>query len=236
MELPGKPLNATYQNEERDQIRRDLIEYCTQHCIGSPTLQSRIAAANDRTIDEVNNKTLQRFLAGQHRTNDAFVWLCHKFLLGVDVADPVKQFGDAATAFFQCSADIDAIASVSGQYDITAYGDGDEDTEQSSLDLVPVADRPYLRATEEVGGRAGGNTHEAMFEGVAFLRPKGFSIVLRDTLTRRQKWHMLYPGPPSKPDEFAGQMMTPLFFGSSEGANAISRVRMSKKGIAAHGS
>lgn len=230
MQLPDTPLNAMYENEDRDQIRRDLIAYCTQHRIGSPTLQSRIATANDRTHDEVNNKTLQRFLAGKHRTNDAFVWLCHKFLLGTDTIDPVKSFGDAASQFFTHVSEPDSLAAVTGDYEIAIKGDDAGGISESSrLVLSPVAERSYLRAAEEVSRGDDDNSHLTQFEGVAFLRPRGLSLILRDNLTRRQKWHLYYRAAPTMPNEFHGEMMTPLFFGSSDGANSVFRARMTRK-------
>ncbi len=230
MQLPDTPSGAMYEEEDRDKLRRDLIEYCTQHCIGSPTLQSRIAAATGRTTDEVNNKTLQRFLAGKHRTNDAFVWLCHKFLLGIDVTDPVKSFGDAANEFFMYNGDPDTLSRALGAYNIEAVWNEEDDvfSEHSLLVLTPVPERAYLRAEEEVGKGHDSNSHNMSFEGVAIIRPNGFSIVLRDILTRRQKWHVLHPSLRLRAGEYAGEMIPPILFGSPQSERSVFRVRMTK--------
>ncbi|MCP4935648.1 MAG: hypothetical protein GY927_15930 [bacterium] len=185
----------------------------------------------------MNNKTLQRFLAGQHRTNDAFVWLCHKFLLGVDVADPVKSFGDAASQFFMHSHDPELIADAIGEYEISTEvdeADGDMSV-LTQLKLSPVANREFLRAEEQARRGENDNEHAVPFEGVAFFKPNGLSLTMRDALTRRPKWHLLYHSAPSAKFEYSGQTMTPLFFGNSEGANSIFRVRVSRKDEA-HGS
>ena len=51
--------------------------------IGVPTLQVRIADAAGRSQDLIPLKTLQRFLAGATRTNDAFLIPCHQFASGL---------------------------------------------------------------------------------------------------------------------------------------------------------
>ena len=217
MELPETPSKATYSADDRALIRDQLLAYSEQHRIGTPTLQTRIAEASGRHAYELSNKTLQRFLAGATRTNDAFVWLCHKFLHSVDAVDPVKSYGDAAMAFFQHVADPE-FAAVAGAYSIDERDKG-ETIGQSRLTLAAVSDRPYLRA-EESSDDGGG------YEGIAFKRTKGLSLILRDRLTRLQRWHVYFPGPGDDPAILTGQTMTPRFFGHAEGGNAVAHARM----------
>ena len=119
MDLPESPAKAAYSADERTLIRDQLLAYCEQHQIGTPTLQTRIATASDRQGYELSNKTLQRFLAGATRTNDAFVWLCHKFLDGTESERPVVSFGRALCAYYQHETDANAIIGVAGTYEKT---------------------------------------------------------------------------------------------------------------------
>jgi hypothetical protein len=234
MNLPQSPSQAMYDDKDRDLIRRQLLGYMEQHRIGTPTLQARIAGSSDRSLDEVNNKTLQRFLAGRHRTNDSFVWLCHKFTLGVDAADPAREFGDAACRFYQHNDDADAVRDAAGEYEIAACAEdrGSEPVAYSKLKLDPVADRPFLRALESVIDHRAGEQNvpddsPLEFEGVAFARVKGLSIVLRDVLTRRQRWHLFYPVPGD--GEYAGSVMTPSHQGTTVGHNDVNRIEVTRQ-------
>ena len=62
-----------FDTAERERIRAAILRYMEAHRIGVPTLQARIAQAADRSLDLIPLKTLQRFLAGATRTNDAFL-------------------------------------------------------------------------------------------------------------------------------------------------------------------
>jgi len=222
--------------EDRDTIRRRLLGYMERHSIGSPTLQARIADASGRTLDEVNNKTLQRFLAGRHRTNDAFVWLCQKFLMGTESEDPVREFGDAALRFFLAEDAARDVAAVTGTYRLTCRDEDEkEDRAYSALTLQPVEGRDYLHAEEEVAdvrarARGKGDDNPLRFEGVALARPGGISLVLRDVLTRRPKWHSLYKAAVDRHRDghYSGAVVTPVYMGSGLGANDVREVKVRK--------
>lgn len=206
-----------------------------RHRIGTPTLQARIADAAGRTLDEVNNKTLQRFLAGKHRTNDAFVWLCQKFLMGTDSEDPVREFGDAALRFLLPEDAGRGVAAATGTYRLTSrVEDETEERDYSKLTLHPVDGRDYLRAEEEVvdlRGRARqGEDNPLRFEGVALARSGGLSLILRDVLTRHPKWHALYKSATDRhrQDRYRGSVLSPIFMGSGLGANEVREITIRK--------
>lgn len=225
-----------YALEDRDTIRRQLLGYMERHSIGTPTLQARIADAAGRTLDEVNNKTLQRFLAGRHRTNDAFVRLCHRFLLGTDSEDPIREFGDAALRFFLPEDAPRDVAAAAGTYRLTSREDDEpEERDYSALVLQPVEGRDYLHAEEavvDVRARATGKGEDnpLRFEGVALVRSGGLSLVLRDVLTRRPKWHSFYKAAADRhrDGQYSGAVVTPVFMGSGLGANDLREVKVRK--------
>jgi hypothetical protein len=74
---------ARFDTAGRARIRAAMLRYMEAHRIGVPTLQARISEASDRSIDLIPLKTLQRFLAGATRTNDAFLIPCHQFVSGL---------------------------------------------------------------------------------------------------------------------------------------------------------
>lgn len=88
-----------FDQADRDRIRRALLRYRLEHAIGVPTLQKEIAAANDLSLDRVPLKTLQRFLTNSHRSNEAMVRFCDRFVAGFAVADPVAALGEQLASF-----------------------------------------------------------------------------------------------------------------------------------------
>lgn len=93
------PAKNRFDQADRDRIRRALLRYCQEHAIGVPTLQKRIAEANDLTLDRVPLKTLQRFLGSEHRTNEAVVRFCDQFVANLEEADPIAALGEQTAAF-----------------------------------------------------------------------------------------------------------------------------------------
>ena len=95
-----------YDELVRERVRRELVHYKEEHGIGVPALQQRIADAIEDTPDRIPLKSLQRFLAGTHRTEDALVHLCIVFLSKVipfaqemDMARSLAQFFRYAPVF-----------------------------------------------------------------------------------------------------------------------------------------
>ncbi len=101
-----------YDDSERERIRRLLLRYKDDHSVGVPTLQLRIAESiGDANPDRVPLKSLQRFIAATHRTDDALVDHCMNFLMSVapppaedDLANALKTFlGADLTEVGDCS-------------------------------------------------------------------------------------------------------------------------------------
>lgn len=92
-------LKNRFDQADRDRIRRALLRYCQEHAIGVPTLQKEIAAANDLSLDRVPLKTLQRFLGNTHRSNEAMVRFCDRFVGNVADIDPITALGEQVAAF-----------------------------------------------------------------------------------------------------------------------------------------
>jgi hypothetical protein len=84
---------ARFDIAARARIRAVILRYMEAHRIGVPTLQARISEATDRSIDLIPLKTLQRFLAGATRTNDAFLIPCHQFVSGLPDYAGLQQAG-----------------------------------------------------------------------------------------------------------------------------------------------
>ena len=90
----------SFDEPARERIRQALRRYMQTHNIGAPALQERIAEATNRPSHLVSLKTLQRFLDGQHRTQDSFIALCMSFLAQVVPAPSHENLGYALAAFF----------------------------------------------------------------------------------------------------------------------------------------
>lgn len=89
---------TAFDAAERARIRAALLRYMEEHRIGVPTLQVRIAKASGRSPDLIPLKTLQRFLADSHRTNDAFLIPVYEFTKEMPTTAPTDQFAAVATA------------------------------------------------------------------------------------------------------------------------------------------
>lgn len=87
-----------FDQADRDRIRRALLRYMQEHAIGVPTLQKEIATANKLSLDRVPLKTLQRFLGNTHRSNEAMVRFCDRFVSSTDT-NPIDALGEQIAAF-----------------------------------------------------------------------------------------------------------------------------------------
>jgi hypothetical protein len=70
---------STFDQTDRERLRAALFRYMEEHRIGVPTLIAHMAKAVKREARYIPQKTLQRFLAGEMRTNDASVAIFHEF-------------------------------------------------------------------------------------------------------------------------------------------------------------
>lgn len=82
-------------------MRSALLRYMQENRIGVPTLQVRIAQTSSRSVDLIPLKTLQRFLAHSHRTNDAFLIPVYQFSSGLPAQDGDTGIAQTLGRFFR---------------------------------------------------------------------------------------------------------------------------------------
>lgn len=122
---------APFDEDEREHIRRALNQYRLDHQIGVPTLRQHISIATGRTRSDprgndpflIDQKTLQRFLKGSHRTNDSFLIPLAQFVSSLPAPPAANRLGTALSAFFGPSStgsasDLSDPAHLAGAYDI----------------------------------------------------------------------------------------------------------------------
>jgi len=103
---------------EREQIRTALRRYMQHHDIEETILQQRMEQHLDRTdIPYVKKRSLQRFLAGTHRTDDDKVHRYNKFLQKV-APPPVESKVGAGLAefFYPAGGPARSVADYAGRY------------------------------------------------------------------------------------------------------------------------
>lgn len=193
-----------YDRAERERLRRRLLGYMDSQQIGVPTLQQRLAAATSRNPHEIPLSTLQRFLAGKHRTNDVFVRFCQQFLLTISAPEGYAEFGEALSGFYRAAQGNGAsspasVAKLAGQFRVFRRG-GNGDPEAKSFALIefaPVASASFVQVTESVIDSPDSlqaqvsKARRREFDGVALARGNGLLILLRDVLTRADKAYRL---------------------------------------------
>jgi hypothetical protein len=69
----------TYDLEQRERVRQDLLAYKLRHKIGAPALAARIHEANPH-IQLIDQRRVSRFLARRHHAEDMFIGWCVTFL------------------------------------------------------------------------------------------------------------------------------------------------------------
>jgi hypothetical protein len=111
---PGRTVLLTIDDAERERIRHGLNRYKELHGgIGDPELCERIVAATNLPV---RLSTLQRFLKGKHRTDDAAVHRYKKFLQMVAPPPAEDELGRALLTFFHvqpgADGDLSAMAGV----------------------------------------------------------------------------------------------------------------------------
>lgn len=149
-------MRPVFDEESRARIRKGLEAYREQHGVGTPTLQSRIAEAigdNDK-VERVPLKTLQRFLEGKHRTDDAFVKHCETFLLAVAPPPPEEIFAEGFSSFLLSDSETDYAPAIGTYWSfITAeepQGGRAIWMPYSILTLEQTSSKSYLLANEQV--------------------------------------------------------------------------------------
>ncbi|RIK59422.1 MAG: hypothetical protein DCC64_15855 [Planctomycetota bacterium] len=122
-----------FSEADRQRIRSALQRYMRDHKIGVPTLRERICKATGRIRNTpsgddpylVPQKTLQRFLAGSHRTQDLVLVPIAEFAKSLPARNVVEELAAAASGFFSQSDPSEAkgsraSAAIAGKYDLLA--------------------------------------------------------------------------------------------------------------------
>jgi len=145
-------MRPAFNEEDRERIRQGLLFYKESHNVGVPTMQLRIAeVVGDGNPDRVPLKSLQRFLAATHRTDDALVQHCAAFLERVAPPPPEARLGDLLKDFLIASAGRDEdYGKLSGSYHSYFKANDDAWTPYSVLTLEQAASPHYLIAHESV--------------------------------------------------------------------------------------
>lgn len=192
-----------YDLKERARIRRSLRRYMEEHRIGTPTLQLRIMKADARGR-ELPLSTLQRFIAGSHRTSDAYVDMCRRFLESAGMAGETVDLAEALAAHFGDEDSEQARARAAAFADLYRIEATPWDAERSGnapyaiarFDQVPG--KPYLKVAEEAHdmARPVGSARRHRYEGTLVFNNRLVHGFLRSCLTRQPKTYTLrYPGP-----------------------------------------
>ena len=143
-----------YDELVRERVRRELVHYKEQHGIGVPALQQRIADAIEDTPDRIPLKSLQRFLAGTHRTDDALIHLIIVFLSKVIPFAQEMDMARSLAQFFRYSPDFGmSYWNLTGTYHGYIHSDAKEaeaGIPYSIMNIEPARMPTYLGASEFV--------------------------------------------------------------------------------------
>ena len=256
MELPSSASQAMYDEKDRELIRRRLRAHMARFKMGVPALQGKVTEAAGRTPDQLPLSTLQRFVAAKvrkdkieregkakqpMRTNDAVVWMCHKFLLEVNEPDPVSEFGDAACRFYQHDADQKQLPELAGSFAVDQLAGptkeeprGSMRNSYSTLVVEQVPHAPFLRVEETIEDRTlsaalSRREHEYHAEGVALRQGGALMVLLRDALTRQTKSYVFSAAPDEETGEHDGMVTAPFFDGVFIAASRSSNIAVKRE-------
>jgi hypothetical protein len=196
---------SSFDQPDRERIRAALFRYMEEHRVGVPTLIAHMAKAIKRDQRYIPQKTLQRFLAGEMRTNDASVAIFHEFASKLPAAkDDLAELALALGSFFKPVAvpggPLQSAALPLGP--LQTYSDPPQTIVKVHLGTLtflprspgqvrlteqvfpPVLDRDTRPAGEQ--SREGRGEH---FEGIATSCGNLHLGVLRSSATRRPRVH-----------------------------------------------
>lgn len=202
----------------RERIRRGLRAYMEANRIGTPTLLGRIMEADAPRFREMPLSTLQRFIAGRHRTLDSYVGMCQQFLekqgaaLAPEFGEALHRFiGHAPSPAAEALPIGTALEVVADSYEIALTGAGQEKA-YGEITLSRDPRQNYLHAQETVFGEYSDrlNRRERIpFSGAAVLSGAQLFVVLRNSLTRSPKCYAVStlnaPGEPAASPRFNGE-------------------------------
>lgn len=179
--MTASKTHEMFDQAARDRIRRKLRDHMTGHGIGVHKLAERIQGAQPHK-NEIPIKTLQRFLAGSHRTNDSYVGNFRQFADGLPDADPVGELGRAMAAFHDAEESDHFV----GSYTLTFNENRSPDGALDVAYLGAKADSRFCRVTERFTVQ-----RLIVSDGVLVSRGDTAIIVLRDRLTKSPTEYLL---------------------------------------------
>ncbi len=200
----------TFDETEREGIRRALRGYMSDHRIGVPTLNERIEKADAPLHREMPLSTLQRFLRGKHRTSDFYVEMCAAFLRKMDLPIAPHAFGVSLASFYSVptgeaaepmAMSIDGLAGNYRVYLMAAQTESplpvrpQSKTPSSWMTLSGLPGRGFLIAEEDIRVDPSDpkNKRRLAYEGVALWRGDTLYAMLRSALTRHPRTYSLRP-------------------------------------------
>ena len=207
-QAPGEPARkSSFDQPDRERIRSALFRYMEEHRVGVPTLIAHMAKAIKRDERYIPQKTLQRFLAGEMRTNDASVSIFHEFARTLPPArDELGELALALGSFFKpppspggpllsAPLPLGPLQTYSGPAQpqnllkvhlgtLTVLPRSPAQIRLTEQLFPPVLDRETRSSGEQ--GREGRGEH---FEGIATTSGNLHLGLLRSTATRRPRIH-----------------------------------------------
>ncbi|WP_065331625.1 hypothetical protein [Tritonibacter mobilis] len=172
-----------YDEQARDRIRSALLRYKDDHRVGVPTLQLRIAEIIDNgNPDRVPLKSLQRFLAATHRTDDALVDHCKRFLMQVAPPPTEESLADNLLHFFGAERlpddDITRYAAHYHGYCRSERAEGEAFKTAQSVLRLKEGGKPHFLFAEEIVFNGERDDHPA------FEHPQIFRTAINPSLVR----------------------------------------------------
>lgn len=183
-----------YDLKERARIQRALRRYMEAHRIGTPTLQLRIMEADARGR-ELPLSTLQRFVTGSHRTSDAYVDMCRRFLESVGAPEAAPDFGAALAAYFgDGETEPAAIEAYAGSYIVHAKPwEASNTLPYAYARFESVPGKPFIAVAETAHDmpRLEAPARRHRFEGALVFNAPFAHMLLRSCITRQPKSYAL---------------------------------------------
>jgi hypothetical protein len=190
--MPDDSDPKEFDTAARDRVRRKIIQYMADHRIGVIKLAARITQASPRR-PEIPIKTLQRFLAGRHRTNDMYVRFFQHFAEGLPDPDPIGELGRSMAAMYGAVRRTELPGfELFNRYTVIA------EQGESHSEITTADDGAFRRVHEVVSGSG-----YHLFDGAMIQTGSVGLAVLKDRLLSLPKTYMLQVGT----DGFSGQVL-----------------------------
>lgn len=206
-------IKLSFTAEERIQVRNALLRYLTEHQIGVPTLWKNVIDHDPRKRF-LNMRTLQRFVARAHQTQDSNVSICYEFVKNLPYFGderPAAALGQAVSRFYDTGTASNAdgpwaikerIVLDARRLDLTETSSGiglvprhlksDDLPVHGVIVLDPSEDGTYYKIHQIITGASDGSEDSPpkhlLTQGVA-VPVEGHNMVTveKDALTRRPR-------------------------------------------------